>query len=78
MIQFKTREQAEQYLKLINIWIPFKLKKRGEHLLKIDCKVIGGEWLGKREGGGDWTVWKQFWTQEMIDDLKNLPSSEIS
>lgn len=79
MIKFRTRIQAELYLKWINFWIPIKLKWEGQHLL-ANRSFISKNFLscGTYDNDNRWSVVKQFGTQEMIDDLKNFKSIDPS
>lgn len=79
MIKFRTRIQAELYLKWVNFWIPLKLKWKGQHLL-ANHSFISKNFLscGTYDNDNRWTVVKQFGTQEMIDDLKNFQGIDPS
>ena len=77
-MKFSTKIQAKLYLKWINFWYPLKFKWNGQHLIK-NKSFISKNFLscGKYDDDNKWTVFKQFWTQEMLDDLKNIKPFNI-
>lgn len=78
-MKFRTQIQAELFMKWINFWIPRKLKKEGKHLLKNNS-FVRKNFLscGTYDNDNRWTVFKQFITQEQIDDIRDFNGLDLS
>ena len=73
-MKFKTHIQAKLYLIWINFWIPIRMIWEGKHL-RGNGSFIAYNFMGVNDN--KWTVFKQFITQELIDDLKKHQGMDI-
>ena len=73
-MKFRTYIQAKLYLIWINFWYPIKFKREGKHLLG-NSSFISYNFMGVNDN--KWTVFRQFITQELIDDLKKHQGMDI-